>query len=47
MDVPAPYCFVEELTVHCLQRLLPTGITVTEIPFARSVVEAPTRTPSR
>jgi hypothetical protein len=37
------YCFVEEIAVHCLQRLLPTGMTVTEIPFARRVVEAPER----
>jgi hypothetical protein len=31
---------MEELTV---QRLLPVGITVTEIPFAQRVVEAPER----
>lgn len=36
-------CFVEEFTAHCLQRLLPTGITVTEIPLARRVVAAPER----
>jgi hypothetical protein len=37
------YCFVEELTVHCLQRLMATGITVTEIPPARRLVEVPER----
>jgi len=28
-------------TVHCLQRRLPTGITVTEILLARRLAEAP------
>ena len=30
-------------TVHCLQRRLPTGITVTEILLARRLAEAPER----
>jgi hypothetical protein len=36
-------CFVEEVTTHCLQRQMPTGITVTEIPRARRVEEMPER----
>ncbi len=37
------YSFVEELAVHCLQRLMPTGIAVTEIAPAGRAVEAPER----
>jgi hypothetical protein len=36
-------CFVEELTVHCLQRQMPAGITITEIPLAHRLAEAPER----
>ncbi len=36
-------CFVEEVTVHCLQRMMPVGITITEIPFAQRLAEAPER----
>ncbi len=36
-------CFVEEVTVHCLHRRLPTEITFTEIPLARRLAEAPER----
>lgn len=36
-------CFVEEVTVHCLQRQLPTEITVTEIPVAQRLAEMPQR----
>jgi len=36
-------CFVEEVTVHCLQRQMPTGITITEIPLAQRLAEAPER----
>ncbi len=37
------YCFVEELTMHCLERRLPPGIAVTEVPLARRPAEAPER----
>jgi len=36
-------CFVEEVTVHCLQRKLPPGITITEIPLAQRSREVPER----
>jgi hypothetical protein len=36
-------CFAEEVTVHCLQRQMPAGITVTEIPLGERVAEAPER----
>jgi len=36
-------CFAEEVTVHCLQRQMPTGITITEIPLAQRLAEAPER----
>jgi hypothetical protein len=36
-------CFVEELTAHCLQRQLPTGITITELPLADRDKEMPER----
>lgn len=26
-------CFVEEFTAHCLQKHMPAGITITELPF--------------
>lgn len=36
-------CFVEELTAHCLQRRLPTGITITEVPLADRDKQMPER----
>jgi hypothetical protein len=36
-------CFVEELSAHCLQRQMPPGITVTEVPLAQRLAEAPER----
>jgi len=36
-------CFVEEVTAHCLQRQLPTDITVTELPREIRPVEMPER----
>jgi hypothetical protein len=35
--------FVEEFTCHCLQRNMPPGISITEIPMAKRTVEAPER----
>ncbi len=36
-------CFVEEVTAHCLQRQLPSGITITELPIAEREKEVPER----
>ena len=36
-------CFVEELCVHGLQRRMPDGISITEIPLAQRPVERPER----
>lgn len=36
-------CFVEELTAHCLQTRMPAQITITEIPLAERLAEAPER----
>ena len=36
-------CFVEEVTVHCLQRQLPQGITIAEIPLDKRSKEVPER----
>src|SRR5207249_1350565 len=36
-------CFVEEMTAHCLQRLMPAGITIAEIALAQRLAEAPER----
>ncbi len=36
-------CFVEEFTTHCLQRLLPQDVIVTEIPRAARVEVMPER----
>jgi hypothetical protein len=36
-------CFVEELTVHGLQRQMPPGITIAEVPRAERRAEAPER----
>ena len=36
-------CFVEELTAHCLQKQLPTGITITELPVADRDTAMPER----
>jgi hypothetical protein len=36
-------CFVEEFAVHCLNRKLPAGITITELALADRPVEAPER----
>jgi hypothetical protein len=36
-------CFVEEFTCHCLQRRMPSGITIAEIPLSKRTAEAPER----
>ena len=36
-------CFVEEVTVHCLQGQTSPEITITEIPFSKRLTEAPER----
>jgi hypothetical protein len=36
-------CFVEEFSTHCLQRLLPQDVTVTEIPRAARIEVMPER----
>jgi hypothetical protein len=36
-------CFVEEVTVHCLQARMPAGISIREIPRAQRLLEAPER----
>jgi len=36
-------CFIEEFSVHCLQRKLRGGITITEIPLPNRVVDLPER----
>ena len=36
-------CLVEELTAYCLQKKLPAGITIEEIPLDRRPTEAPER----
>jgi hypothetical protein len=36
-------CFVEEFTAHCLQRQMPAEITISEIPLATRLAEAPER----
>ena len=36
-------CFVEEFTAHCLQRHMPAEFTITEIPPANRLTEAPER----
>jgi hypothetical protein len=36
-------CFIEEFTVHCLQRQMPPEIAIAEIPRATRLVEAPVR----
>jgi hypothetical protein len=36
-------CLVEELTAYCLQKKLPTGITIEEIPLDRRPAEVPER----
>lgn len=36
-------CFVEELSAYCVQRQMPAGITITEIPLAERPEEAPER----
>lgn len=36
-------CFVEEFTCHCVQRRMPAGVTITEIPMAARVAEMPER----
>ena len=36
-------CLVEDVTVHCIQRHLPTGLSFTEIPLPQRTAELPTR----
>jgi hypothetical protein len=36
-------CFVEEVTAHCLQRKVPTGVTLTEVPRQERPEDVPER----
>ncbi len=36
-------CFVEDVTAHCIQKKMPTQITIAEIPLAKRRPEAPER----
>jgi hypothetical protein len=36
-------CLVEDLTAHCLQSRMPQGVTITEIPIADRLAQAPER----
>jgi hypothetical protein len=36
-------CFVEDITIHCIQRRMPLGISITEIPSPQRSVEIPMR----
>jgi hypothetical protein len=36
-------CFVEDVAVHCIQRHMPPGIAITEIPSAERTAQMPTR----
>jgi len=36
-------CFVEEVTVHCLQARIPAGITITELPIHQRETDRPER----
>src|SRR6266481_555425 len=37
------FCFVEEISVHCLQKRMPQGVTITEIPLSEREAEKPER----
>jgi hypothetical protein len=37
------FCFVEEISAHCLQKCMPQGVTITEIPLHERVLEKPER----
>ena len=37
------YCFVEEVSAHCLQKNMPQGVTITEIPLSKRDAEKPER----
>jgi hypothetical protein len=36
-------CFVEDVTVHCIQRRMPPGLSLTEIPRPQRAAEMPER----
>ena len=36
-------CFVEDVTVHCIQRRMPGGVSITEIPLPRRAAQMPLR----
>jgi len=36
-------CFVEDVTVHCIQRRMPPGLSLTEIPLSQRAAEMPAR----
>jgi hypothetical protein len=36
-------CFIEEFTAYCFQSRMPEGVTITEIPMAERLAEAPVR----
>jgi hypothetical protein len=35
--------FIEEFSAHCLQKIMPTGTFVTEIPLSRRAINLPER----
>jgi len=37
------FCFVEEITIHCLQKHMPQGVAITEIPLSEREAEKPER----
>jgi hypothetical protein len=36
-------CFVEEVTARCLQRNMPAGLSIKELPLAERITEMPER----
>lgn len=36
-------CFVEDVAVHCIQRHMPIGLSLTEIPPSQRAAEMPVR----
>lgn len=37
------FCFVEEVSAHCLEKCMPQGVTITEIPLSNRAAEKPER----
>jgi hypothetical protein len=36
-------CFVEEVSAHCLQKRMPSGVTISEVPLTKRAAEMPER----